>query len=111
MLYDYAADAVKRALPTAKIGGANVAGTSSAGAIKFLNDFIQHCISGKNYATGKTGSPLDLVLFHAKGAPRVVNGHVRMDMSRQLRDIRDGLKIVAAYPETKNLPVIIGESD
>ena len=110
-LYDYSAEAVKRALPTAKIGGLNIAGTKSEGAQKWMNAFLQHCISGTNYVTGKKGSPLDAVLFHAKGQPTLVDGVVRMDMSPQLKDISTGFKIVASYPETKNLPVIIGESD
>ena len=110
-LYDYAADGLKRALPTAKIGGANVAATGSKSGSDWLNDFIKHCISGTNYATGKIGSPLEALLFHAKGSPRVVDGVVRMNMAPQLRDIETGFKIAASYPETKNLPLIIGESD
>ncbi|CAN5695608.1 hypothetical protein BH10BAC3_BH10BAC3_03640 [soil metagenome] len=54
---------------------------------------------------------LNAVLFHAKGNPTLVDGVVRMDMSPQLKDISTGFKIVASYPETKNLPIIIGESD
>ncbi len=110
-LYDYAADGLKKALPTAKIGGINVAGTRGEKAQHWTNSFIKHCISGTNYATGKIGSPMEAILFHAKGEPKLVDGVVRMDMSPQLRDISTGFKIVASYPETKNLPVIIGESD
>lgn len=110
-LYDYAADGLKRALPTAKIGGMNVAGTSGKGATEWMNNFIKHCISGKNYATGQTGSPLEAILFHAKGHPRLVDGTVIMDMAPQLRDIKKGFAIAMSYPETKHLPVIIGESD
>lgn len=110
-LYDYAADGVKKALPTAKIGGLNIAGTRSKKATEWLNNFIVHCISGTNYATGKKGSPLDAILFHAKGSPKVVNGTVRMDMAPQLKDIENGFRITASYPETKDLPIIIGESD
>lgn len=110
-LYDYAADGLKRALPTAKIGGPDVAGTGGAGGSRFLRGFIQHCISDTNFVTGKIGSPLDVVLFHAKGSPKVINGSVQMNMSPQLRDIETGFKIVKSYPQTKNLPVIIGESD
>ncbi|MFD1257961.1 beta-xylosidase [Mucilaginibacter terrae] len=106
-LYDYSAMAVKKALPTAKIGGANVTG----GGAKFLNDFIAHCLTGTNYATGKTGTPLDLVLFHAKGSPRLNNGTVRMDVRAQLRNIADNFKVIASYPQLKNIPIIIGESD
>ena len=76
-LYDYAVDAVKRALPTARVGGPHVAGTKSPEATKFLRDFLEHCLRGKNHATGKTGSPLDFIAFHAKGAPRFVEGTSR----------------------------------
>jgi xylan 1,4-beta-xylosidase len=110
-MYDYAADGLKRALPTAKIGGLNIAGTRTKGAMEWTNNFIKHCTSGTNYATGKKGSPLDAILFHAKGWPKVVNGVVRMDMAPQLNDIKTGFEITASYPETKDLPIIIGESD
>ena len=110
-LYDYAAAGLKRALPTAKIGGMNVAGTKSKKSQEYLNEFIRHCLTGTNYATGKIGSPLELLSFHAKGEPKLVNGIVRMDAAPQLRDIATGFRIAASYPETKNLPLIIGESD
>lgn len=110
-LYDYAAQGLKRALPTARIGGPEIAGTSNPGALKFLKSFIEHCISDTNYATGKIGSPIDLISFHAKGSPKLIDGRVRMNMAPQLRDITEGFKMVAAYPQTKKLPIIIGESD
>ncbi|WP_291248360.1 beta-xylosidase [Flavobacterium sp.] len=110
-LYDYSADAVKRALPTAKIGGLNIAGTRSENSQKWTNAFLQHCISGTNYVTGKKGAPLDAFLFHAKGNPKLIDGVVRMDMSPQLKDISTGFRIASSYPEVKNLPIIIGESD
>jgi len=106
-LYDYAADGLKRALPTAKIGGANVTG----GGTKYLDAFIKHCLNDTNYVTGKIGSPLDAVLFHAKGSPRVVNGTVVMNVRAQLRNIDGNYKIISKYPQLKNIPVIIGESD
>ncbi|MCF2518968.1 GH39 family glycosyl hydrolase [Dyadobacter sp. CY351] len=110
-LYDYSADAVKRALPTAKIGGPEVTGPNWDVSAKFFRTFLDHVVSGKNYVTGKTGSPLDVITFHAKGNPKVVDGIVRMDMGTQLRDINKGFEIVASYPSLKNLPIIIGESD
>lgn len=110
-LYDYTADAVKRALPTAKIGGINVAGTGGQGAQKWLHAFVKHCFSDTNYVTQKIGAPVDAILFHAKGAPQLVDGHVRMNMGTQLRDIEAGFKLVSSYPQLKNIPVIIGESD
>jgi xylan 1,4-beta-xylosidase len=110
-LYDYAVDAVRRALPTAKVGGPDSTGPGGANAAKFLRDFLEHAIRGKNYATGKTGSPLDFVAFHAKGAPRFVEGNVVMGIEKQLNDLSKGFEIVASFPETKNKPIIIGESD
>jgi xylan 1,4-beta-xylosidase len=106
-LYDYAADGLKRALPTAKIGGANVTG----GGSKYLDAFIKHCLSDTNYVTGKIGSPLDAVLFHAKGSPRVVNGTVVMNIGAELRNVNDNYKVISKYPQLKNIPVIIGEFD
>ena len=114
-LYDYAADGLKRALPTARIGGPEVTGPNGARTQKFLRDFIEHCLRGTNHATGKVGSPLDYITFHAKGAPRVVKESetpfVRMSVSNQLRAIANGFSIVASYPELKDMPIVIGESD
>jgi xylan 1,4-beta-xylosidase len=110
-LYDHAADAVKRALPSARVGGPHVAGPRTPEATKYLRDFLDHCLRGKNHATGKAGSPLDFVAFHAKGTPRFVEGHVQTGIAAQLRDIDRGFAVVASYPELKGKPVIIGESD
>ncbi len=110
-LHDYAADGLRRALPTARIGGPHTTNPNNERAREFLRAFLEHCVRGTNYATGKTGSPLDYVGFHAKGAPRVVEGHVRMNMANQLRAIADGFRTVASFPELRRLPVIIGESD
>jgi xylan 1,4-beta-xylosidase len=106
-LHDYAIDAVRRALPTAHVGGADTAGSGG----RFTRGFLEHCLRGTNYATGKVGTPVDFVSFHAKGAPVTTNGHVRMGIANQLRTIDDGFRIVASYPELKNKPVVIGESD
>ncbi|MGH8246285.1 MAG: GH39 family glycosyl hydrolase [Gammaproteobacteria bacterium] len=110
-LYDFTADAVKRALPTARIGGPHVTGPLGVRTQQFLRNFLEHCLRGQNYATGKTGAPLDFVGFHAKGAPRVVEGRVQMGISNQLRAISNGFGIVASFPELRNTPIVIGESD
>jgi xylan 1,4-beta-xylosidase len=106
-LHDFAIDAVRRALPTAKVGGPDTAGSGG----KFTREFIEHCLRGTNYATGKIGTPIDFVSFHAKGAPNTTNGHVRMGIANQLRTIDEGFRIVASYPELKDKPIVIGESD
>jgi xylan 1,4-beta-xylosidase len=110
-LYDYTADAVKRALPTARIGGPHVTGPSGNGAAQFLKTFLNHCISDTNAVSGTIGAPLDFIAFHAKGAPKIINGHVRMGISNQLRDISSGFEIVASFKEWRHLPIVIGESD
>jgi xylan 1,4-beta-xylosidase len=110
-LYDYSADAVKRALATARMGGPHSTGPGNAKAREFLRSFLEHCARGKNYATGATGAPLDYIGFHAKGRPEVVDGHVRMGISNQLTDIDQGFATVASFPEWKNTPIVIGESD
>ena len=52
-------------------------------------------LHGTNYATGRVGSPLGLVTFHAKGAPQVMpDGHVRMNVGNQLRAIANGFGVV-----------------
>jgi xylan 1,4-beta-xylosidase len=106
-LHDYAIDAVRRALPTAKVGGPDTAGSGG----RFTRNFIEHCLRGTNYATGKIGTPIDFVSFHAKGAPVYTNDHVRMGIANHLRTIEDGFRIIASYPELKGKPVVIGESD
>ena len=106
-LHDYAIDGVRRALPTAKVGGPDSAGAGG----KWTRDFIEHCLRGTNYATGKIGTPLDFIAFHAKGSPTFTNGHVRTGMAAQLNAMDSGFSIVKSYPELKNIPIIIGESD
>jgi len=106
-LHDYAIDAVRRALPTAKVGGPDTAGSGG----RFMRAFLDHCLRGTNHATGKVGTPLDFVAFHAKGAPVYTNGHVRMGIANHLRTIDDGFQIIASYPELKDKPIVIGESD
>ncbi len=110
-LYDYAADGLKKALPTAKIGGPHSTDPSNDDANRFLRKFLTHCVRDTNYATGKIGSPLDYIGFHAKGSPRVIEGRVQMNIGRQLLNISKGFEAVASFPELRHLPIIIGESD
>lgn len=103
-LHDYAVDAVRRALPTARVGGPEVAGEPDGG---YLGNFLDHVLSGRNYATGQTGTPLDFISFHAKGSPSYVNttasepGFVRMGISVQLQNINDAFTVIGSCPEVK----------
>jgi xylan 1,4-beta-xylosidase len=105
-LHDHAIAGVRRALPSARVGGPD-----SAYDGRFLRAFLEHCLRGTNHATGEKGTPLDFIAFHAKGGPRIVDGHVRMDMGRQLRAIGDSMRVVASFPELLKTPIVIGESD
>jgi xylan 1,4-beta-xylosidase len=106
-LHDYAIAAVRRALPNARVGGPDVAGSGG----KFMEHFLQHVVAGRNEATGGTGTPTDFLAFHAKGSPVYVDGHVRMGITAQLRTIDTGFAMVAKVPELKSKPIVIGESD
>jgi xylan 1,4-beta-xylosidase len=110
-MYDFASWAVKKACPRARIGGPHTTSPRDKNAAGWLKSFIDHCINGKNFKTGEKGSPLDYIGFHAKGSPKIVNGHVQMNINLQLQDISKGFEIVSSFPETSKLPVIIGESD
>lgn len=106
-LHDYAVEAVRRALPAARVGGPDSAG----GGTRFLREFLEHCLRGTNYVTGQIGTPIDFISFHAKGSPDFMNGHVRMGIANQLRNLDSAFKIIASFPELKSKPIVVGESD
>ena len=109
--YDYAADGLKRACPDCTIGGPHTTSPRSDKAYSYLTRFIEHCLRGQNYATGKIGTPLQYIGFHAKGNPDIVDGHIRMNMGVQLKDVQRAFEAVNSFPELKNIPIIIGECD
>jgi xylan 1,4-beta-xylosidase len=102
-LYDYAAKGVKRALPSAKIGGPATTGPASPKAAAFLRQFLEHC--------DRTGVPLDFITYHAKGRPAVAEGHVRMGIAKNAEDVAKGFEIVSSFPKFHNLPIVLSESD
>jgi xylan 1,4-beta-xylosidase len=106
-LYDYAIDGVRRALPTARVGGPETAGDGG----QWTRNFLEHCLRGTNYATGKIGTPLDFFSYHAKGSPAFTNSQVRMGIANELRAIDSGFALIKSYPELKNIPIVIGECD
>jgi xylan 1,4-beta-xylosidase len=106
-LHDYAIDAVRRAFPSARVGGPDVAGSGG----EFLEGFLHHVTSGTNYATGKVGTPTDFLSFHAKGLPTVTDGHVRMGISNQLKTADEAFARIAMDPELARKPIVIGEND
>jgi len=105
--HDYAVAGIRRALPEARVGGPDVAGSGGA----FMDGFLKHVVSGTNYATGQTGTPTDFLAFHAKGQPKFVDGHVQMGMASHLKAVNTGFGKIAAVPELSHTPIVIGESD
>jgi xylan 1,4-beta-xylosidase len=101
-LYDVSAAAVKKALPAARIGGPATTGPGWDKAADWLRAFLKHCAAGN--------IPLDFISFHAKGSPKIVDGHVQMNMAPQLRDVAKGFEIVTASPY-KDRPIYITECD
>lgn len=101
-LYDSTAVAVKRALPTARVGGPATTGPGWSTAARWLGDFLAHC--------SENNIPLDFISYHAKGSPKVVDGHVRMNMQPQLKDVTQGFSIVKAS-RYSDLPIYITECD
>jgi len=110
-LYDFTADAIKRALPTAKVGGPATTGPGAPQAAAYLKQFLEHCAHGVNAATGKQGAPLDFISYHAKGAPRVIEGHVRMGVRANLVSVQRGFEIINQFPQFASLPIVLSESD
>jgi len=106
-LHDFAIAGVRRALPTARVGGPDTAGHGGA----FMEGFLDHVTQGTNYATGETGTPTDFLAFHAKGSPSFVDGHVRMGIKEQLTTIDQGFRMIASRPALRAKPIVIGESD
>lgn len=110
-LYDYSVDAVRRALPEARVGGPATTGPANEKAAAFLKQFLEHCARGVNFATREKGAPLDFISFHAKGSPQVEDGLVRMGLAANLRDADAGFAIVTSFPQFANLPIVLSESD
>ena len=101
-LYDSTAAAVKRALPTARVGGPATTGPGWSTAARWLREFLAHCAENR--------IPLDFISYHAKGSPKLVDGHVQMNMIPQLNDVTQGFGIVKASAFSR-LPIYITECD
>jgi xylan 1,4-beta-xylosidase len=98
-LHDVTVAAVRRALPEARVGGPDVAGSGGA----FMDGFLAHIVANK--------TPTDFLAFHAKGQPKLVDGHIRMGIDVQLRTVDEGFAKIAAIPELARKPIVIGEND
>ena len=114
-LYDITTAAIRQVLPHAIVGGPAVTG---GGENKnFLRLFLEHCARGPNADTHQIGAPLDFISFHPKGSPKFLPAdattpaHVRMNLSRQLSATDRGFQIIASFPEYRQTPIILSETD
>jgi xylan 1,4-beta-xylosidase len=106
-LHDVGIAAVRRALPTARVGGPDVAGAGG----EFMRAFLKHITTGKNFADGSIGTPADFLSFHAKGQPSFIDGHVRMGIDKQLATVDEAFTLIAGTPPLADKPIVIGEND
>jgi xylan 1,4-beta-xylosidase len=109
-LYDYAVAGVRAAVPDAIVGGPASTGPANEKASAFLNDFLKHCLNDKSAANGNA-IPLNFISFHPKGRPSLVDGHVRMGISSELKSVENGFQIVAKFPQLTHVPIILSEAD
>lgn len=103
-LHDAAVRGVRRALPEARVGGPDIAGTDDT----YLTAFMNHVKA--------VGTPDDFLSFHAKGSPSFIDdgqgkGHVRMGIGTHLKVADHEFAQIQADPAFHDKPVIIGESD
>jgi xylan 1,4-beta-xylosidase len=106
-LFDYTEAALHQVMPQASLGGPASYNPTSP----FLNQFLQHCATGTNAVSGKTGARLDMISFHAKGGTALVGGHVEMNMGNQLMLHRTGFATVASFAQFKKTPIVVTEGD
>ena len=107
-LHDYAIDGVRRALPTARVGGPDVGGQRRASGREIFSSIA---CAGPITPPARSARRSISFPFTPKVRPTFVDDHVRMGIANQLRDIDDGFAIIASFPELKNTPIVIGESD
>lgn len=97
-IYDHAVAGATAADPRIRIGGPGGASTG------WLHPFLEHCQSGRNDATGKTGCRVDFLSWHiytvGVGLPAFDNIGVSLNAAR------DALN---AFPRYKRLPTLITE--
>jgi xylan 1,4-beta-xylosidase len=102
-LYDYAARGVKKALPTARVGGPATTSPSSPKAAAYLKQFLEHCAANH--------TPLDFISYHVKGHPTVVEDHAQMGLNREMKDVERGMEIINGFPQYTKLPIVLSEAD
>ncbi len=102
-LYEATVKGVRKALPTARVGGPATTGPRGAKAAEYLRQFLAYCEAHK--------LPLDFISYHAKGVPHVTGDHVQMGITSEMNDVDKGLGVIAQFPQYTRLPIILSEAD
>ena len=92
-LYDYTADAVKRALPGAHVGGPGTTGPASAKAARLPAS--SSWSTARTASTPPPASPARRSISSAitpRARRNVVEGHVRMGLRKELADVGSGMR-------------------
>ena len=107
-LHDYAIDAVRRALPTASVGGADTRRQR-----RQVHARLPRALPPRHQLRHRQDRHADrLRLVPRQGRARVTSMATSAWASRtSSATIDDGFRIVASYPELKDKPIVIGESD
>jgi len=112
-MYDYTAAAVKKVLPGARFGPAEFAGRiwddgPQAPAVNWVK-LAEHCVKGRNPATGRTGSPLEFLSNSAYGAAwRLQDGRLAgtIDPRWRLRvSLESYANILDRHESLRNIPI------
>jgi len=94
-VYDFFAQGTKRADSRIRIGGP----TYTLATKDTIRRFLNHCVSGTNYATGKVGAPIDFVSWHIH----------ETDPDALIRENRALSDTVSEFPDLLNCAVHISE--
>ena len=67
-LYDHFANGVKKVHPDIRVGGPALTNSGTFSRPENFRMVLEHFANGINFATGRTGSPLDFISVHVYGA-------------------------------------------
>ena len=113
-LFDVTEQALHGVLPQARLGGPTVAGVFDQGAGReAMQAFLRHCKTGTNACGGETGTRLDFVTFHVKGAEFFADPNVAKavpSVGNLVNQVRTGLQLMAEAGYA-GLDVALSEAD
>lgn len=110
-VYDYFAAGVKSVSRRVPIGGPAFSSSHIYKNPELLKEFFQHITSGKNHATGQSGSPIDYIAMHTYGGHGAGGSSVDkypsvdylMDQQKRIVAMRD------EFPQLRRVPIVFQE--